>query len=97
MIGVLEAIQHQERSEARIKEELLVLLMSKQVKFLSEIPQDWEHCTHVDMQPDADFMEPERLRAVLNTLVGYLAHSGRHPVDVCAVKNSEVYSIVVRT
>lgn len=96
MLDVLAKIQHQQRTESDIKSDLLVLLMSKPIEFRTEMP-DWPHCFHVDLKPYADWISPDNLRVVTANLVGHLAASGRTPIDVCAVKLPDVYSIVVKT
>lgn len=96
-LTVLASVQHRTLSESSVKSALLVMLISKQVQFLTEIPKDWVYCLHIDMAPDENWLEADRLRVILETLVGSLAHTGRTPIDICAVKSAEFYSIVVRT
>lgn len=96
-------LQVREQIESNLKVDL-VMLLTKPVRYLESVPQEWTHCAHIDMclpiDPDSgDLLEvdPHALRVMLNTLIGHLACSGRRPIDICAVKSPPVYSIVVRT
>ena len=99
-------IQARESLENSMKLDLLVLLVSKPVKFVDDIPQDWSHCAHVDLLPavdpetgaKADWLDPDtQIRPALETLVSHLVHLGRSPVDICAVKKDSMFSIVIKT
>lgn len=97
MSDVMLSLQLQGMRESDVKSELLMLLTSKPIEFLTEMP-DWPNCVHVDLPADGNWPIPtDTLRVVLNNLVGSLAHKGVTPIDIGAVKLPEVYSIVVRT
>lgn len=94
--AALAAMRLCERTGSDVKSDLLALLLSKRIEFRSEIPEDWGNCVHVDLKPDENWLEDRFLRPALETLVSSLAHFGRVPIDFCAVKSPDVYSIVVR-
>jgi len=103
---VVLKLQAKESLEKSIKMDLLALLVTKPIQFLTEIPQDWHSCLHVSVphsiDPEtgekADWFDPEyQVRPALDNLVSHLASLGRIPIDICAVKTDEMYVIVVRT
>lgn len=96
MLDVLAAIHIREQKESNIKSEILALLLSKPVEFRTELPE-WEHCIHVDLDANEDWLSPDTLRVMLDNLVGCLVHSCCAPIDICAVKMPGIYSVVVRT
>jgi hypothetical protein len=97
-LTAMDRMEVQKMRQARVRTDLLVMLLSKPCQFLSEIPPDWAHCVHCDMLGSEEWLDPEReIRPALENLVGHLASTGRIPIDYCAVKNGEVRSIVIKT
>jgi hypothetical protein len=84
----------------KVVTDLLVMLMSKPAVFLTEIPQDWVHCLHVDISPSrsSEWLDPDRdIRPMLEVLLGHMVLQNRRPIDFCAVKSEDTCSIVIRT
>lgn len=97
MTDVLAKIEMRKNAEAKVREKLLLLALSKPLEQLSKFP-DWENCSHVDLQTDKLWPDVSyELPTMINSLVGYVASKEKIPIDVCIVRISDVFALVVRT
>lgn len=98
MDDTLIAIQLRERAEVEVQRKILALIFSKPLEQFTSIPKDWGHCSHVDYQTDKMWPDLEReTMPMIGNLVGHLANQKKNPVDVCIVRRSGVFSVVVQT